>query len=117
MTDIEMVKKITGEADEDLLSLLLQMAEEKLLSLTNRTKMIPAMNPAKRDWAIIAYNRLGMEGESSRSQAGISSSFVEIPEDIKETIKRLRIARVSGHAYEKITTENIPPQTEGTGQG
>ena len=30
MTDLEMLKKITGESDDDLLSLLLAMAEEKV---------------------------------------------------------------------------------------
>lgn len=38
MTDLEMIKKITGESDEKLLSSLLKMAEEEILSMTNRSK-------------------------------------------------------------------------------
>ena len=46
MTDVEMIKKMTGESDEELLSLLLSMAEEKILALTNRTRMIYPLRPA-----------------------------------------------------------------------
>ena len=100
MTDLEMLKKITGESDNDLLSLLLQMAEGEILSLTNRSKMTEKLKPAVRKWALIAYNRMGMEGETSRSEGGISSSFVEIPKEIQDAIKRYRLGRVCGHAYE-----------------
>lgn len=110
MTDAEMLKKITGESDEELLGLLLQMAEDKVLSLTNRTKMIYPLKPAVRDWAVIAYNRLGMQGEASRSEGGISSAFVEVPKDIQDAIVRYRLGRVNGHAYEKKSDEELPPE-------
>ena len=117
--DVSILKKLTGESDEELLSLLLLMAEERLLELTNRTKMTPRLAGAKRNWAVIAYNRLGMEGEASRSQGGISSSFVEIPQEITEVIKATRIARVGGRVYEKTedanqeeSAETIPPTQE-----
>lgn len=112
MTDLEMLKKITGESDEELLSLLLTMAEEKVLSLAWRTKMIYPLKPAVREWATVAYNRLGMQGETSRSEGGISSAFAEIPREIEETIKRYRLGRVCGHAYEKKPDEEIPSQEE-----
>ncbi len=112
MTDLEILKKITGESDEELLSLLLQMSEEKILVMTNRSKIIYPLKPAVREWVIIAYNRLGMEGESSRSEAGISSSFIEIPKDIDAAIKQYRIVRVNGHAYEKVTEESAQYEEE-----
>lgn len=111
MSDVEIMKKMCGDKDADLYPILLQVAEEKLLALTNRTKMVPGLNAARRDWAIIAYNRLGMEGESSRSQGGISSAFIEVPEEIRSTIKLFRIGRVSGYAHEKIIGENVSPET------
>jgi len=117
MNDVEIMQKLCGDKGADLYPILLETAEQKLLTLTNRTKMVAGLNAARRDWAIIAYNRLGMEGESSRSQGGISSAFIEVPEDIKETIKLFRIARVSGYAHEKITTENVPTQEESAIQG
>lgn len=117
MTDLEMIKKITGESDDELLSLLLTMAEEKILALAGRTRMIYPLKPAVRDWAVVAYNRMGTEGETSRSGGGISSAFAEIPKDIEETIKRHRLGRVCGHAYEKKPDEEIPPQEEECGEG
>ena len=116
MTDLEMLKKMTGESDEELLSLLLTIAEEKVLSLAGRTKIIYPLKPAVRDWAVVAYNRMGTEGETSRSGGGISSAFAEIPKDIEETIKRYRLGRVCGRAYEKESDEEIPPETEEDGE-
>lgn len=116
MTNLEMLKKMTGESDEELLSLLLTMAEEKVLSLAGRTKIIDPLKPAVRDWAVVAYNRMGTEGETSRSGGGISSAFAEIPKDIEETIKRYRLGRVCGRAYEKKPDEELLPETEGNGE-
>lgn len=104
--DVSILKKLTGESDEELLSLLLITAEEKLLELTNRTRMIQKLTAAKRDLAVIAYNRLGMEGESSRSQGGISSAFIEIPKGIEEVIRANRIARVGGKVHEKTEDQD-----------
>lgn len=122
--DLSILKKLTGESDEELLSLLLLMAEEKLLELTNRTKMIPKLTAAKRNWAVIAYNRLGMEGESSRSQGGISSAFIEIPKEIEEAIRANRIARVGGKVHEKTkdqdqeeSAETVSSQKAAAGKG
>ena len=114
MTDLDMLKKITGESDEELLSSLLQMAEGEILSMTNRSKITDKLKPAVRKWALIAYNRMGMEGEASRSEGGISSAFVEIPKEIQDAIKSNRLGRVCGHAYEKEVEENILPEEENT---
>lgn len=114
MTDLDMLKKITGESDEELLSSLLQMAEEEILSLTNRGKMTDKLKPIVRKWALIAYNRMGVEGEASRSEGGISSAFVEIPKEIQDAIKRNRLGRVCGHAYEKEPEKNVLSEEENT---
>ena len=114
MTDLELLKRITGESDEELLSSLLQMAEEEILSLTNRSKITTKLKPAVRKWALIAYNRMGMEGETSRSEGGISSAFVEIPKEIADTIKANRLGRVCGHAYEAKDEENVSSEEENT---
>ena len=68
MTEIEKLKKLTGESNEELLSLLLNDAEEFVLAQTNRSKLIPQLQKPVRDLAVIAYNRRGTEGESSRSE-------------------------------------------------
>lgn len=102
MTDLQIVKTMTGESDEALLNVLLQEAEERLLNETGRTVLPPGMAVAKRSWAVVAYNRLSMEGESSRSEAGISSAFVDIPADIQNAIRRYRLARVGGRYHDSM---------------
>lgn len=107
MDNLEILKQMTGSKDEALLTALLQAAEEELLSQTNRTKLNDRLKPYVRKWALIAYNRMGTEGEASRSGGGISSSFIEIPADIMKAIQENRIARVGGHAYEKKPDETV----------
>lgn len=104
MTQLEYMKAVTGEQDETLLSCLLEKAKDRLLSLTNRTELNTALTSAQTDWGVIAYNRMGTEGELSRSQGGISSSFAEIPKEVQDVIKLNRLARVNGHAFEKVST-------------
>jgi len=45
--------------------------------------------------AVIAYTRLGMEGQSSHSEGGVSVSVTDgLPKDLQERVSRLRTARV-----------------------
>jgi hypothetical protein len=67
VTDIEKLKKLTGEGDDILLSLLLDEATAFVLSYTGRTKIVTGLEKAVRDLAVIALNRMGTEGEASRS--------------------------------------------------
>ncbi|MEG0689223.1 MAG: hypothetical protein RR466_11090, partial [Hungatella sp.] len=64
MTEIQKLKLLTGESDEVLLSLLLGDAEAFVLSYTNRSRMILGIEKTARDLAVIAWNRMGTEGES-----------------------------------------------------
>lgn len=100
MDDLEKLKRLTGENDEILLSLLLEEAESYVLSYTNRTRMIPALRKTVRDLAIIALNRMGTEGESGRSEGGESYSFDNAPKQIYDILNRYRLARVGGKTYE-----------------
>ena len=106
MSNIERLKVLTGESDEELLSLLLEDAEAQVLSYTNRTVMIPALNKAARDLALIAYNRRGTEGETGRSEAGESYSFDNTPKQIYDILDRYRLARIGGKAYEAAAEQD-----------
>lgn len=70
--DIERVQTLTGEKDEDLIEILLDDAEAFVLSYTNRTRLKTGLEKAVRDLAVIALNRMGTEGEKSRSEGGES---------------------------------------------
>lgn len=100
MTEVEKLKKLTGETDEELLGLLLEEATAFVLSYTNRTRIITGLDKTVRDLAVIALNRMGTEGESSRNGAGESYAFNDAPKQIYDVLNRYRLARVGGKIYE-----------------
>lgn len=115
MTDIEKLKILTGESDEELLSLLLEEAAAFVLSYTNRTRIVTGLEKSVRDLAVIALNRMGTEGESSRSAAGESYSFEGVPKQVYDVLDRFRLARVGGKIYEAKTeqvAEVLPPGSD-----
>jgi hypothetical protein len=105
ITELDKLKLMTGGSNENLLSLLLSDATEFVLSYTNRTELPPALNRTVRELAVIAYNRMGTEGESSRSGAGESYSFDTAPKQIYDVLDRYRLIKVGGRAYEAKTEQ------------
>lgn len=103
MTEIEKLKKLTGESDEELLFLLLEEAEAFVLSYTNRTKLVSGLDKAVRNLAVIALNRMGTEGESGRSGAGETYSFDNAPKQVYDLMDRYRLVRIGGKAHEAKT--------------
>jgi len=95
-----MLKKLTGESDEELLSLLLDDAEAYILAYTGRTRLPEPLNRTRRELAVIALNRMGTEGESARSEGGESYNFDTAPKSVYATLNRYRLARVGGHLHE-----------------
>lgn len=98
--EIEKLITLTKCNDEELLETLLDEAEAFVLAYTNRTKIVTGLEKAVRDLAIIALNRLGTEGENSRSEGGESYSFDNAPRQVYDTMNRYRLARVGGRTYE-----------------
>ena len=74
---------------------LIEDAVIMVLDYTSRDVMVDAMWLYARQLAIIAFNREGNEGESSRSEGGVSQSFIEdIPQSIKHSLNRYRVGKV-----------------------
>ena len=90
----------TGCNEEDAKAYL-EDAEMIILSETRRTKMIDQLQAAKYQLALILYNRNGSEGEASRSEGGISITYNDIPQTVKNMIAQYRLGRCSGRAFEK----------------
>lgn len=113
MSNLEKLKLLTGESDETLLSLLLEDAKVFVLEYTGRTVMVTGLEKPVRDLAVIAYNRRGTEGESSRSGGGESYSFDSAPKQIYDVLDRYRLARIGGRAYEAKaeSSENVSSQS------
>lgn len=103
MTELETLQKLTGESDTELLNVIYSGAKEAALAYMNRTKVPKAVKQTVIRLAVIQYNRLGTEGESSRNEAGLTTSFTEMPENITSVLKRYRLARVGGKTYEADT--------------
>lgn len=100
--ELEKLKQLTGESDETVLSSLLLRAENIILSETNREKLTPVLERLLPELVIELYNRSGSEGEQSRSEGGISVSYVDgISSHLLASIRNHRLARVSGRAFEK----------------
>ena len=114
MEDLEKLKLMTGESNEELLSLLLSDAVEFVLGYTNRAVLPPELRKTARDLAVIAYNRMGTEGESGRSEGGESYSFDAAPKHIYAVLDRYRLLRVGGRIYEvdkKQATSVLSPES------
>lgn len=100
--ELEKLKQLTSESDETVLSSLLLRAENIILSETNREKLTPVLERLLPELVIELYNRSGSEGEQSRSEGGISVSYVDgISSHLLASIRNHRLARVSGRAFEK----------------
>lgn len=107
----EIFKKRTN-CDDMECEMYLAMAESFLLSVTNRSSINKALESAQLEISVIMFNRAGMEGETSRSEGGISISMTDLPIMVQDVIRMNRIGRVGGRAFEKKNTTNSVTQTE-----
>lgn len=103
MTELEKLKKLTGEKDDELLQILMEDATTWVLTYTNRTRLVSGLDKTVRDLAVIALNRMGTEGEAARTGSGESYTFNDAPKQIYDVLNRYRLARVGGVAHETQT--------------
>lgn len=90
---------------EMLVSQIIDDAVAWAEAFTNRTSVLDGMLTSIGDLAVWMYNRMGTEGESSRSEGGESYSFEEAPRRIYDILKLYRLARVGGKAHETAETD------------
>lgn len=82
---------IEDNTQDNLLNILLEDAEQTLLDLTNQDTLPAQLESTQEDIAILSYNKIGNEGESSRGEGGISRSFEkDLPEPILKKIRKYR---------------------------
>ena len=104
--DIERVKLLTGETNENLIEAYLEEAADFVKSYTNRSVIITPLEKAVRDLAVIALNRMGTEGETSRSEGGESYSFETAPKQVYDIMNRYRLARTGGRTFENAKKQD-----------
>lgn len=107
MAQLEKLKirlEIKDTTQDELFNMVLEDAETEILDYCNRDVLLPRMLGLQRELAIVYYNRLGSEGESSRSEGGVSVSYsTDIPENLKRRLnsyRRLKAVRLANENKE-----------------
>lgn len=86
---------ITEETDKAVLADDIKDSMIDALDYCNRDTIVGNMSSAVKDIYISRKNMEGVEGETSRSEGGVSQSFeVGIPRKIRSKLNRYRIAKV-----------------------
>lgn len=83
----------TTDQDE-LLRDLLEDAEQFVLSYTGRKVLPDALGGAVIEIACANYNILGLEGASSHSEGGVSTSIDRLPDSLRTQLNMYRVAKV-----------------------
>lgn len=86
---------LTAEQDA-LLGDLLSDAEMYVVAYTGRAAVPAALEGTVVELAAIQYARLGLEGESSHQEGGVSITVDSLPDSIRQVLNRHRLARVVG---------------------
>ena len=95
------VERIIGRSDKHtLIEQLVDDSAEQVLLYTHRQSVPNELFKSVGDLAVIAYNRLGTEGDYKRSEGGESYEFETMPDSIYKVLKGFRLARVCGYAHE-----------------
>lgn len=102
----ESAKRLGESLDiqEDAAKYLIEDAVVLILDYTNREEMLDTLWVYARQLATIAYNQEGNEGEASRSEGGVSQSFLgDIPQSIQRGLNRYRLGKVVSYYAPKET--------------
>ena len=81
---------------EPLLSDLISDAEMYVMAYTGRATVPAALEGTVVELAAMQYARLGLEGESSHQEGGVSITVDSLPDHIRQVLNRHRLARVVG---------------------
>ncbi|MGI1820152.1 phage head-tail connector protein [Lactobacillus johnsonii] len=94
----EIVSALSTRLEDNNNALLTELVKESIaqvLDYTGQKKLVGSMDVYVKKLAVINYNRLGIEGETQRSEGGVTN-YLEtgIPKDIRQGLSRYRIAKV-----------------------
>jgi|GEM_PF-1700975 len=88
---LKAVANIQDDSQDALLAELLAQAEVYILTYCNRTEMLESMRAGQVRLALLYFNRMGIEGESSHSEGGVSRSIDMLPADLREWLDAHRL--------------------------
>lgn len=87
----------TEESDLDKMKGLLEDAIFLILGYTNRQsdEFVDELFYYARQMVVISWNQEGTEGESARSEGGVSQTFLtDIPDKLKQGLNTYRLGKV-----------------------
>lgn len=94
MTALEKLgRRLPDASDEELLNDLLAQAGAFIRSYTHRDAVPDALEDAQVELAAVLFNRMGMEGESSHSEGGVSRATEGLPEGLRRWLNAWRLAK------------------------
>ena len=83
-------------SDSELATALNKEAIAEVLDYTGQMTLVGNMDIYVKKLAVINYNRLGVEGETQRTEGGVTNYLeVGIPKDIRLGLNHYRIAKVT----------------------
>lgn len=101
-----LMKRLDGVKQEDKSKIkgLLEDAIILILDYTNQPEMNDNLYYYARQLVVISWNQEGNEGETSRSEGGVSQTFIsDIPEKLKSGLNRHRLGKVVSYYAPKKT--------------
>ena len=87
------IPSVNTERD-DLLSDLLEDAQQQILTYTGRATLPASLASVQVELAAGAYYRLGVEGQSSHGEGGVSANYEGLPAHIRKQLDMLRVGKV-----------------------
>ncbi len=85
--------EITGDAQDALLTALIDDADAVIRALTWRDSVPEALENARTRLAVILYGRVGVEGESAHTEGEVSRVLNDLPESLRREILAYRVAK------------------------
>ena len=86
-------RRLPDAADAALLNELLEQAGAFIRAYTRRNEIPEGLEDAQIHIAAIMFNRMGMEGEISHNEGGVSRTAEMLPEDVKKWLNPWRVAK------------------------
>lgn len=87
----QLKRRIPGATDDALLTDLLEEAGAFIRAYTRRASVPEDLKSAQVRFAVILYNRMGMEGESLHSEGEISHTADALPADLRRWLNAYRL--------------------------
>ena len=86
-------RRLPDAKDEALLEDLLSEAGAFICAYTRREKIPSGLEDAQVRIAAMLFNRMGMEGETSHGEGGVTRTAQMLPEDVKRWLNGWRMAK------------------------